>query len=169
MVLAVGLWSGAAQAFGEQPCCCLCGQQVCVLEVSTGKEDVVRFDVESKDICIPGIRFPWDKCGTRHCGGVRKVCVLKEVSQEKTVCEYDWSVKTICTGCCRKHGLKHHSANASQPQLNQDQRVPFAYYSADAEPAPADPGAQPEAAAKFGAALFSRSSFSNRSSRVEMP
>jgi hypothetical protein len=109
------------------PSCCFCGKKVCVLEVSQETEDVVGFKVEPKEICIPGIRLPWDPCGTRRCGGVRNVCVLSEVTEEKSVCKYEWSIKTICTKCCKRHGLKH---SHHQAQLQTDERVPFEYYTA---------------------------------------
>ncbi|MCA9133067.1 MAG: hypothetical protein KDA45_07920 [Planctomycetales bacterium] len=114
-------------AGSDARCCCLCGVKVCVLEVSTEVEEGNGFEVESKEVCIPGIRFPWDKCGPRRGGGVRKVCVLKEVKQEKTVCKYDWSIKTICTSCCRRHGLAHGRLVA---EVHHDARVPFEYYAA---------------------------------------
>lgn len=115
-------------ASAASPCCCVCGKKVCVLEVSEGEEEVTRFEVKSKEICIPGIRLPWDKCGARRCGGVRTVCVLEEVKQEKKVCNYDWSIKTICTSCCKRHGIKHAQHHA---QVQRDDRVPFEYYTAE--------------------------------------
>ncbi|QDV27008.1 hypothetical protein [Aureliella helgolandensis] len=114
---------------GGHRCCCVCGKQVCVLEVSQAQEDVAAFEVKSKEICIPGIKFPWDKCGPRRGGEVRRVCVLEEVKKEITVCKYDWSIKTICTTCCTHHGLRH----GHHAQVQQDQRVPFEYYTADLE------------------------------------
>ncbi|MCA9194056.1 MAG: hypothetical protein KDB03_19930 [Planctomycetales bacterium] len=115
----------------DPPCCCMCGKKVCHLEVSTEKEEVRGFDVESKEICIPGICLPWNKCGGRVFGGTRKVCVLKDDKKEKTVCKYDWSIKTICSACCQQHGLCHSHRLA---ETNQDTRVPFEYYVADPEP-----------------------------------
>lgn len=105
--------------------CCLCGKKVCVLKVSEEKEDVSYFEVESKEICIPGIKLPWS-C-KRMCGGVRKVCVLKEEKREATVCKYDWTIKTICTSCCKKHGFQH----GRHVQIQRDKKVPFEYYAAD--------------------------------------
>lgn len=113
-------------------CCCVCGKKVCTLEVSKEKESVTRYDVESKEICIPGIKFPWS-C-KRNCGGVRNVCVLKEVKEDKTVCKYDWSIKTICTTCCRRNGLKHHHASINKPEVNRDERIAFEFYAADPLP-----------------------------------
>ena len=125
-VVAIALLTGSLQAAGGNPSCCLCGKKVCVLEVSEEETEVTYFDVESKEICIPGIKLPWE-C-KRRCGGIRKVCVLKEEKRKETVCKYDWSIKTICTSCCQKHGLKRSSHCA---QVNRDDRVPFEYYTAD--------------------------------------
>ncbi len=137
VLLAPLLLAHWAEAQTRQPCCSVCGQKVCVLNVSEDKESVTAFEVESKEICIPGLKLPWDKCGTRRCGGVRQICVLKEVKQEKTVCNYDWSIKTICTSCCRRHGL-----TGQQAQLNTDARIPYEYFVA--EPL-VDPLVQPAA------------------------
>lgn len=117
-------------AFAGHRSCCMCGKKVCVLEVSEETEDVTGFEVKAKEICIPGIKLPWDKCGTRRCGGVRSVCVLSEVKEEKTVCKYDWSIKTICTQCCKHHRLKHGRHHAD---VNRDEKIPFEYYVADLE------------------------------------
>lgn len=106
--------------------CCLCGKKVCVLKVTEEEEDVTYFDVEAKEICIPGIKLPWE-C-KRRCGGVRKVCVLKEEKRSETVCKYDWSIKVICTSCCKRHGLQH-GTNCAKVQ--KDEQVPFEYYTAD--------------------------------------
>lgn len=122
----IALLASALPAAGGDASCCMCGKKVCVLEVSQEEAEVTYFEVESKEICIPGIKLPWS-C-KRRCGGVRKVCVLKEEKREETVCKYDWSIKTICTTCCQKHGLK---TGAHCAQVNRDERVPFEYYTAD--------------------------------------
>ena len=111
---------------GERSCC-LCGKKVCTLNVKKEKEQVTRFEVEAKEICIPAIRLPWQKCGPRRCGKTRTVCVLKEIKKDKTVCRYDWSVKTICTTCCQRRGLRHSTECA---QVQRDERIPFEYYTA---------------------------------------
>lgn len=120
--------TNAAHADCDGSNCCVCGQKICVLKVTEGKEEVVGFEVKPKEICIPGIRFPWDKCGTRRCGTVRTICVLEEAKKEKTVCEYEWSIKTICTQCCKAHGLRQANHAA---EIVTDRRVPFEYRTAD--------------------------------------
>lgn len=128
MVLAVALLMSVASTAAAQcanRCCELCGKKVCHLEVSTEKESVSGFDVKPKDICIPGIKLPWE-C-KRRCAGVRTICVLESAKTEKTVCKYDWSVKTICTTCCSKHGLRR---GAKSCDVCSDARVPFDYYAA---------------------------------------
>lgn len=131
MIFTLAMMTTVLQAGNDEACCHVCGKKVCVLEVSKEKADVTCFSVKAKEICIPGIRFPWDKCGTRRCGGVRTVCVLEEVKKEKTVCKYDWSVKTICTSCCKRHGINHGGGCA---KIQQDPRVPFEYYATDLAP-----------------------------------
>ncbi len=132
--ISVALWAvlylgGSALAQPGGMTCSLCGQRVCVLTVTQETEDVTHFDVETKEVCIPGIKLPWE-C-KRRCGAVRKVCVLKEVTEERKVCRYDWSVRVICTSCCRRHGLKH---GANCAEIHRDQRIPFDYHSADLDP-----------------------------------
>ncbi len=127
LIVALGLFIFSAAQVNAQ-CCCLCGKKVCHLEVSKETEDVTVFEVKPKEICIPGIKLPWE-C-KRRCGGVRTICTLSEAKEEKTVCKYDWSIKTICTGCCKKHGLKR---GARSCDICKDEKVPFDYYALDAE------------------------------------
>lgn len=130
--LAVGLMvtmASMAVAQCASRCCEVCGKKVCHLEVSQEKESISSFDVKPKDICIPGIKLPWE-C-KRRCGGVRTICALETVKGEKTVCKYDWSVKVICTACCSKHGLKRGKASCD---VCVDARVPFEYYAAEPLP-----------------------------------
>lgn len=141
LALAVLLSSASiAAAQCASRCCELCGKKVCHLEVSKEKESVTCFEVKGKDICIPGIKLPWE-C-KRRCGGVRTICVLEPVKGEKTVCKYDWSVKAICTTCCKKHGLK---CGAKCCDLCTDKRVPFDYYAV--QPEPSQPAEKPVAVA----------------------
>ncbi|GIW97539.1 MAG: hypothetical protein KatS3mg111_0872 [Pirellulaceae bacterium] len=125
LILSVLLLCGGRATAGD-PACCMCGKRVCVLEVTPAKEEITCFDVEAKEMCIPGIKLPWE-C-KRRCGRVRTICVLKEVKEERSVCKYDWSVRVICTSCCRQHGLPHGGHCAEK---HQSPRVPFEYYSAE--------------------------------------
>ncbi len=70
-LMMLGLVSSSLMAQCDSRSCSLCGKKVCVLEVSQEKEDVPYFKVESKEICIPGIKLPWECKG--RCGGIRKV------------------------------------------------------------------------------------------------
>lgn len=130
--------------------CCLCAKKVCVLEVSQEDAETTCFNVESKEICIPGIRLPWDKCGTRRCGGVRTICVLTEEKSEKKVCKYEWSIKTICTTCCQRHGLKHGRHTA---EILKDERLPFEYYAVERLPGQPEEVTPPALAAVTSATL----------------
>ena len=79
--------------------CQHCGAKVCSVESSVGKEEQLAFEVKPKDICVPPIMLPWEKCISNRCGKVREICVLEETKTEKDVCEYEWSVKTVCPKC----------------------------------------------------------------------
>lgn len=74
-------------------------------KVCTGLPEVEKvkgteFDVECKDICIPRVRFPWEKdCCQPRCGRVRTVKVLKTVETEKEECAYKWDIHTILAPC----------------------------------------------------------------------
>lgn len=114
----------------ESRSCCLCGEKVCSLKITQQQTSVKAFEVESKEVCIPGFQVPWDPNGPRRGGGIRKVCVLKDETDEKTTYQYDWSVKTICMRCCRDHGLPYGKHAASRVV---DPRVPFEFYVAARE------------------------------------
>lgn len=124
----VSLTSTAA-AQSANSCCSVCGKKVCKLEVSASTEKYTGFEVTSKDVCIPGIKLPW-QC-ERKCAGVRTVCVLEEVQAERPVCKYDWSVKVICTTCCKHHNLKRGLRSCD---VCRDERVPFDYYAVEPLP-----------------------------------
>lgn len=64
---------------------------VCVLSSKDAKEEKTCYRVESKTICIPAIRLPWQKCDTK-CGRAITVQVLKKEKYECPTCEYEWTV-----------------------------------------------------------------------------
>ena len=55
------------------------------------------YNVGCKDICIPKVTFPWQKCCTPQCGKVISVRELKKVEYKCPSCEYTW--KVVSTGC----------------------------------------------------------------------
>lgn len=101
----------------EDPCgppkCKMCGKKVCFQEMEKVKVKKTVFDVECKEVCIPGIRFPslfgkkkCDDC-TPHCGRVRKVRVLVVKEVEEEVCRCKWNIVDCpqpCAGPCEHVG-----------------------------------------------------------------
>lgn len=80
------------------PCCQSCGG-ACVLKVEQVEEEETCYEVECKEVCIPAVRFPWDRCRTPKCGRVRVVSKLKEDKTTKTACKYEWVL--TCSRCGR--------------------------------------------------------------------
>jgi len=87
--------SALAGEFGC-PCCQSCGG-ACALTARQVEEDEACYDVECKEVCIPAVRFPWERCRTPKCGRVRLVAKLKEDKTKKTTCKYEWVL--TCTRC----------------------------------------------------------------------
>jgi len=79
--------------------CPHCGE-ACYPTVTKGKETKHCFDTETKTICIPKVRFPWeigwgkgkgkDECVTPKCGRTKTVNVLIKHEYECSVCKYSW-------------------------------------------------------------------------------
>ncbi len=99
-MLAVQGISAAIDQFGG--CCCLCGRPSCGVEVKEGKIKRHFWNVERKPICIPAVRFPWQKCGELHCGRVRAVRVMAIEEYDVPVCEYNWKAPPLCDECRTK-------------------------------------------------------------------
>jgi hypothetical protein len=81
--------------------CPHCGDP-CYPTVTKGKETKHSWDVEAKTICIPKVRFPWEKdCGKKSgggncpapkCGRTKCVNVLMKYEYECSTCKYSWDV-----------------------------------------------------------------------------
>ncbi len=80
--------------------CPRCNEEgICQLTESQGKEKRSYYKVDSKQICIPAIRLPWQSCEFK-CGSTRTIRVLKKESHECPKCEYEWTVaETGCASC----------------------------------------------------------------------
>ena len=79
----------------NQPCKC----KLCEPTPTTEKDKKHCWCIETKDVCIPHIRWPWQPCcEPPKCGRVRTVKVLKKVEYECEKCGYKWEIK--CAGCC---------------------------------------------------------------------
>lgn len=80
--------------------CPHCGN-VCYPKVSDGKKKKHCWKVEKKTICIPKVRFPWEKdcgdaccdesCPQPKCGRTKCVKVLMKHEYECHVCKYSWN------------------------------------------------------------------------------
>ena len=81
----------------------------CYLKVEKTTKEKSCFKVETKQICIPKVRFPWqpkvdcDSCDsagncTSRCGRVKTILVLKKHKYECPDCKYTWEVAS--SGAC---------------------------------------------------------------------
>lgn len=80
--------------------CPKCNNKVCQPSPEMKKEKKVAYNFDCKDICIPGIRWPWQPCCDEpNCGKVRTVKVLKKFEYECEHCGTKWSV--VNCGPCK--------------------------------------------------------------------
>lgn len=100
-IIALGILASFTLTALAGDCCCpQCGCKVCTVEPTKTKEKKHCFNVECKEICIPGIRLPWQCCDAPpNCGKVRTVKVLVKKEYECEKCGWKWSVKTVGTSC----------------------------------------------------------------------
>ncbi len=75
------------------------GCKTCRMHVETLKVKKHCYNVECKDICIPPVRFPWQKCCTLKCGKIKTVRVLKKQNYTCEKCGYKWTVECQCSAC----------------------------------------------------------------------
>lgn len=97
--------ANAGHQFGHHagPCgtCCPRCHAYCQLTVTPDKEEKTCWEIECEEICIPAIRFPWEKCCEPKCGTVISVRRLKKVTYECPTCKYEWTpVCASCGSCC---------------------------------------------------------------------
>lgn len=86
--------------------CPKCGN-VCYPTVKEGKEKKHCWEVKTKTICIPKVRFPWEKscsdsccdkqCEQPKCGRTKCVRVLMKCEYECPKCKYSWD--PVPCGC----------------------------------------------------------------------
>ena len=98
-VLVVALSSLSAAGHGHLGHDCPeCGHKICHPVPTVTKVKKHCFEVQCKDICIPGIKGPHRPCCEEPpCGRVRTVKVLKKVEFECEQCGYKWDVPAA--GC----------------------------------------------------------------------
>ncbi len=97
----------AAAANGHRahngPCGTNCPRchKYCQLEIVPTTVEKSCWEIECEEICIPAIRFPWEKCCEPKCGTVITVKKLKKVTYECPSCECVWTpVCNTCGNCC---------------------------------------------------------------------
>ncbi len=81
---------------------CPLPDKTCVLSSEPTEVKKSCYRVECRDVCIPSIRFPWQKCvDSPRCGKVIRVKVLVDDSRSCPDCKHDWNIVPIC-GCCAR-------------------------------------------------------------------
>ena len=117
---------------GQRAFCPHCGD-ACYPTVTKGKETKHCWNVETKAICIPKVRFPWehgccdkgcgkDGCAPPKCGRTKYVDVLMKHEYECSKCEYSWDVDSY----------KHDNGKSNKYKESSEE-------PAEASPTPADP------------------------------
>ncbi|REJ93380.1 MAG: hypothetical protein DWQ34_10720 [Planctomycetota bacterium] len=74
------------------------------------------FDVECEYICVPGIKWPWQKCCEKpSCGKVKKVRKLVKREWEcGEKCVWEWELSCCCRAVdCKPFGLQDRCAAAA--------------------------------------------------------
>ncbi|HUG66313.1 MAG TPA: hypothetical protein VMM76_01100 [Pirellulaceae bacterium] len=116
---------------GQRAFCPHCGD-ACYPTVTKGTETKHCWNVETKAICIPKVRFPWEKsccdkgcgkdgCVPPKCGRTKYVDILLKHEYECSTCKYSWDVDSY----------KHDSGQSAKKSLRG--------YSADDQPVAAEP------------------------------
>tara|TARA_R110002111_G_scaffold67_2_gene634 strand:+ start:63687 stop:64145 length:459 start_codon:yes stop_codon:yes gene_type:complete len=100
---------------------CSQGCKTCRLHMETLKVKKYCFNIECKDICIPPVRFPWQKCCELKCGKIKTVRVLKKHEYTCEKCGYKWTVENLCGDCnsgkCETTAPQPVQSANSQPPL----------------------------------------------------
>jgi hypothetical protein len=118
LLAAVPLFFGASLLLGANDDCCevdchRCGESFChpvPKEVTVSRH---CWEVEWKQVCIPAVRWPWqrwfsncDGCDgggcnacSVPCGRTRWVRVLKKRKYDCTKCGCDWVIAPLCDDC----------------------------------------------------------------------
>lgn len=129
----------AAAAFAADPPkkkpCCLT-PKICSLKVECKPREKVCYDYECKQICIPKIRFPWQKCCEQpRCGEVRVVKVFKKH-------EYEYGLKKVCTWELKDACLCGHEVANDEDGDSESEKESGPGLTPAPEPAP--PAEEPE-------------------------
>ena len=93
LVAVVLLTRGAIAGGHDKGCCPTCGDKVCTPTRVEKKVKKYHYEVECKDICIPGITLPWSKNCTPKSGRVIRVKVFKKKEFECKACGCKWEIR----------------------------------------------------------------------------
>jgi len=83
-------------------------------EFSLEQVDVAKhfYKVECETICIPRVRYPWEKCGPPKCARERVVRRLKKVEYHCKECQYTWT--PVRQPSCETGACPHHAGAAQE-------------------------------------------------------
>ncbi|VAX40633.1 hypothetical protein MNBD_PLANCTO02-1404 [hydrothermal vent metagenome] len=118
----------------EQPCTECESEKTCLPESVTQKVKKSCYRIEYKEICIPKVRFPWEKYCEPKCGKVITVKILKKKKYTRKKQATKWNIFSIAKGNCTDNSCtsvshKHH--------VITPQPADSAYLSPTPPPAPA--------------------------------
>jgi len=72
-------------------------------------EDDYCWQVEKDYVCIPPVKFPWQKCCELGCPRIRKINTLKIYEFERDFCRFKWNLKKYYP-CCDQDCVPHAEA-----------------------------------------------------------
>lgn len=133
-VTGVSAYSLDADCQRCQTSCNSC-QAICRPHAEIKKIKKTCFDVECEQICIPAIRFPWQKCREPQCGRVITVHRLKKREYDcGEKCVTKWNIECSCGRCTG--GCADTQATPDTPMTPDPQSVPGSKTPPPAPPAP---------------------------------
>lgn len=108
--------------------CPHCGD-ACYPTVTKGKETKTCWNVEEKAICIPKVRFPWEKsccdkgcgkdgCIPPKCGSTKYVNVLMKHEYECSTCKYSWDVDSYKYGNGKSDKASAQGPTEAEPRVS---------------------------------------------------
>jgi hypothetical protein len=96
-------------------------QSYCKLEVEKELEKKHCWKVECETICIPPVRFPWQRGCPAKCAKTRTVRVLKKHEYECDVCSYQWTAVEM--PCCEEK-IEHEGESKPPAPIPADSLQP---------------------------------------------
>lgn len=101
-----------------RPTCCPSCSARCIFEAKPITVEKSCYEVDCEPICVPKVRFPWQKCCEPMCAEIKWVNVLKTRTYECEDCEYSWKVEWDGNGCsCEDHAAPAPKADQARAQV----------------------------------------------------